>query len=225
MLVPMTDAKPIETLGKATVILLGLNVLWDVVAIGSSAMQLGLIERMQRGDYTQAEAEANDLREMLLGIGGTGLFLLTSIVFLTWFYRAYANVEALGHSRERTSGWAIGVWFIPFASLVWPYQMTQEIFRKSQPRSDEEVVFGAVPPFVLAWWVFWVIDNIFGQVVFRVSNSETLSGLETATVMAMVHNGIAIGSAGLAILVVRALTERQEPGLAALRGDTRPAVF
>lgn len=222
----MTEAKSLESLGKATVALLGLNVLWEAVSIGSGSMQLGLLERMHAGNFTDAELEANDLREMLLGFGGTALFAVTAIVFLMWFHRAYSNVEALGHMRERTSGWAVGVWFIPIASLFWPYQMTKEIFRKDMPATDDEdVAFKGVPPLVTIWWIAWVGSNIFGQVVFRLSDTYTVSGLENATVMSMVHSVVAIGSAVLAILMVRALTERQERGLAALHGATQPAVF
>ncbi|MFK7991389.1 MAG: DUF4328 domain-containing protein [Sandaracinaceae bacterium] len=220
----MLEPKPLASLGKAVAVLLGLNALWDIAALGSGALQMSLIERMQRGDFTQAEAEANDLREQLIGLSGMALYLLTAIVFLVWFYRAYANVEALGHTRERTSGWAIGVWFVPFASLVWPYQMTQEIFRKSMPEDDEDLSFGVVPGVVLVWWGFWIVDNILGQVVFRIG-TDTLAELETATFVAMLHNAIGIGSAVCAALVVRALTAQQERGLSALRGETEPAVF
>lgn len=79
-----------------------------------------------------AEAEANDERMGAVGIVLLASFLVAGIVWLVWQHRTHAalhrkGVRGLGFS----SGWAVGWWFIPVASLWKPFQVNREAWKAS----------------------------------------------------------------------------------------------
>jgi hypothetical protein len=208
-------------------ILLALNVVFALGTIGSSMMQLELLGRMDVGDYTLAELEANDARQMLLGVASVGVFLVTSIAFLVWFRRAYGNLEAFGCSTAHGKGWAIGAWFVPILSLFRPFQMTRELWTKSDPDADpEEVVVASGPPLLGAWWAAWIVANVLGQASARVgASAETPGELELSTFVDLAYDATTLVSAPLAILVVRGITARQEARAERLAGGAAPMEF
>ena len=54
------------------------------------------------------------------------------------------------------------------------------------------------------WWTFWIINNIFGQIVFRVTlNAETLDELMNSTMVGMIGNIIGIPLALITVKVIK----------------------
>jgi len=208
----MSAYKSLRGVGLATMILLGLNAAAVTLSLPSAMAQLELAGRIEIGDYDDAELTSNDLRQQLLGLAQTGLYLVTAIVFVVWFHRAYTNLRAWDHLPAHGTGWAIGGWFVPILSLFRPYQIARETWWASAPQSPEESVLApSGPPLLAAWWGAWIIDNILGQITFRVSMAvETPSGLKAATVLQMANDLVMFVAAVLALLVVRGLTKRQE---------------
>lgn len=204
---------PGSGLARATMGLLGLGLLTDVLGIGSSLMQVGLLERVERGELVSPEAAAaNDAREQVLGIGQTGLFLFTAILFLVWMHRAYKNLPLLGAPRASfTPGGAVGAWFIPLVNLVRPYQAMAELWRRSGPIPDsEDFATPSSPAIMKAWWGMWIVSNLFGQIVIRTSlTSSELPELITMSWEQAVSSLLGIFSAVLAILVVHDVSARQ----------------
>ena len=88
----------------------------------------------QRDLVTQDDLDTTDLREGLIA----GLTLIATVVtivlFIRWFRRAYRNLPALGAEPLRfKSWWTIGGWFIPIANLFRPKEMANDIWRASDP--------------------------------------------------------------------------------------------
>lgn len=220
MLVAMDAYKSLRGVGLATVVLLALNAASVLATIPSSLAQLALADRIATGDFLEADLVANDLRQQLLAIAGVGLMLVTAVVFIVWFHRAYTNLRAWNHEPAHGPGWAIGGWFVPILSLFRPYQIAREIWSASGPASpDDEPALQAGSPILVAWWTAWIADNILGQITFRVSmNVETPSGLSTATQLQIVNDALMCVAAILALLVVRAITRRQEERAAQTAG-------
>ncbi|MEE2641242.1 MAG: DUF4328 domain-containing protein [Planctomycetota bacterium] len=138
--------QPIAGLGKAAMILLVLGALVDLLSLGSSAMQWALLNQIKNGgEITEAAAQANDVREMLIGLVTLLVYLVTAIVFLVWFHRAYKNLPALGgRNLATTPGWATGSFFIPILNLFRPYQAVAEIWKTvAPPGRPQTIVIGS----------------------------------------------------------------------------------
>jgi hypothetical protein len=80
---------------------------------------------------TLAEVNASDELNAFIGFAQFGLLVLTAILFIRWFRRAYRNVEPLGGERRFKTGWAIGGWFVPFLNLWRPEQIANDIWHRA----------------------------------------------------------------------------------------------
>lgn len=226
MLARMAEYRSLRGVGLATVVLLCLNVASVLVTIPSSLAQLGLADRLETGDYDDAELDANDTRA--IGIVAFSLYIATAIVFAIWFHRAYTNLRAFGHETRHGTGWAIGGWIVPILSLFRPYQITREIWWTSAPSAEAGTELPSGPPVLVAWWAAWITNGVLGQIVFRTSmNVNTPSALKVATNLQMGSDVVMLVTAVLAVIIVRTITRRQEERAAAGAGlsDTEIAAL
>jgi len=144
----------------------------------SSFMQL---ELLSRGSFSDAEAQANDLRQQLIGRMGFALYCFTVVIFGCWIVRAQKNVRALGaDGLRKTPGWAVGSFFIPITNLWVPYQAMRDLWQASHnPRSWKDAAVDAILP---EWWTLWIVSNFLGHLSFRaMTNAQGLEGLQSAT--------------------------------------------
>ena len=145
----------------------------SVVAIVSGAFEIQLLRDFQAGtfdsetDPTDA-ANANDLRQGIVGVMQALIFITSGVLILMWTYRANFNARRLGASgMEFSPGWAVGWYFVPFANLWKPYQAMKEIWQASASpeRWEQEDRTWLLP----LWWTIWIISNILGNVAFRLA--------------------------------------------------------
>ncbi len=93
--------------------------------------------------------------------------LITCIVFIQWFRRAYFNLHQLGFKYlEYKEGWAAGGWFVPIASLVIPYRIMMELwenlhvhFKKDENSSHRSMIH--------LWWALFISSNILSAIIER----------------------------------------------------------
>jgi hypothetical protein len=229
----LTAAEPYRsagTLARVVTLLLVAYIVAALLSIGSGYMQLGLLERAGGGhtdfeSVTEAhepisdeEAEANDLRELVVGLLLLAVFLFNVVAFLIWLHRAYSNLTALGNPKQKldySPGWAIGAWFIPIINIVLPYRIVREIWAKSDPsiRTADDLQFTPAAPssLLLAWWLVWVAATVAGNLSFRfTSDVKTPADFIFATKWDIFSTALNIAAAVLAILVVRSIARRQE---------------
>jgi hypothetical protein len=149
------------------------QVVISVVAIVSGAFEIQLLRDFQAGtfdsetDLTDA-ANANDLRQAIVGGVQALIFITSGVLILMWIYRANFNARRLGASgMEFSPGWAVGWHFVPFANLWKPYQAMKEIWQASAnpERWEQEDRTWLLP----LWWTIWIISNILGNIVFRLA--------------------------------------------------------
>jgi hypothetical protein len=201
-------------------ILLAVCILINLLSIFSSYQQLELISRVIDGaQVTSEEITANDARQAMVLILWGLVFFVTGVTFLVWMYRAYRNLEALGNIKERldfSAGWAVGSFFVPFINLVYPFQAMREIWNKSDPkvRNADELawqVTSYTPPLIIIWWLVWLASNVTGHLHRTFADdAKTPETILWVTQFGIIADLIAIGSAILAILVVRGVKRRQE---------------
>ncbi|MEX2286862.1 MAG: DUF4328 domain-containing protein [Planctomycetaceae bacterium] len=201
-----------SSLVKVVTVLMAIYVLMTIVSIGSSLLQLSVLNQLKAGvDVPEEILQMNDLREFVIAITFMGVFIALAICFLRWVYRANRNAQALVRSPLTISpGWSVGWYFVPIMNLFKPYQAVKEIWQASTP-AVADWRKAPVSPIVGFWWTFWILDNIASQASVRLSfRADDVSELITSTGVDIGSSAIGIPSAVLALLLVRNLHNMQE---------------
>jgi Domain of unknown function (DUF4328) len=188
----------------------------------SDLMERDLLQRIKDSAFvTLQEAKESDSRQATIAFIQTGLFIVSASVFLYWFYLAYRNLLAFGIGWLRYSPrWTWLGFVIPIFNLFRPYQIAAEIWTISNPntlnRSD------AVDPIVKWWWGIFLVVNELGRILLRTSlRSDTIDQALNGNLLTIFLDGSYILAAGITILFVRSLTQRQEQKYAALTATLR----
>ena len=137
-----------------------------------------------------------------------GVYIATIVLFLMWMYRSNENLSAFGTSSSYSSGWAVGSWFIPFASLVIPYRATRELWNKSVPNTRTMFSNLSPPAFFPIWWTFWLLSNFASNAYLRLSFSEQLSP-ENDALLGALTSILSIVAAWFAMKVVAEIDKQQ----------------
>jgi hypothetical protein len=146
---------------------------------------------------------------------GLAAFILTTIVFLFFFHRAYSNLAVLGPGEQRWStGWSVGAWFIPFLCIFRPKQIANDIWRGSDG--------SAVPAIFNWWWAFWILGGAaqFGSE----EQGVTIAEAKFLVIVEAVGESFIVAGALCAAAVVRLIARRQHLR-AELIGDRQQASF
>ncbi len=84
------------------------------------------------------------------------LFAAAGVVFIVWMWRAHKNLYAFPGVHPRMGpGWSIGGWFIPFANLVIPARVMNDVAKGSEPWVPMR---GSVHPLVASWWTALIVS-------------------------------------------------------------------
>ncbi len=186
-------------------VLLGLQAVLNIIGGWSSWLQLQLLS----GPFTEAEAQANDLRELIISRVALGMLLATLLVFGTWIVRAHRNLPALGAEKlDVRPGWAVGYFFVPFANLWKPYTAMRTLWQASHhaPRWDLE----DAPWWLVAWWVLWLLSALLGRLVFSaVTHATTLDEFVDMTRLTIASSMVDLVLDGVAALLVYRIWKAQ----------------
>ncbi|MFZ3468552.1 DUF4328 domain-containing protein [Streptomyces sp. 4.24] len=199
-------------LATATIVLLAVSGLYALLLTGTG---LYVASVLRDGTYPDAGAEDSlTLPDGLMAVVAAvslPLLLATAVLFIIWFHRVHGNAEILGPDRvTRSSGWAIGGWFIPVGNLFIPYRMAKGIWGASlQLGPDGGYRHVSTAP-VTSWWLLWVATLISDRVYSRLyTNANDPDGLAAAADAAAVNGVLSLAAAVLAILFVHKLTALQ----------------
>jgi len=151
------------------------------------------------------------LLELGLGLGTIVVYIATIVLFLMWLYRSYENLVAFGVAKrdlQYSSGWAVGSFFVPFASLVVPYRAVKELWRKSVPHSGGMFSELSPPAFFPLWWALWLLSNIANQIYFRLTLRGELPP-DVSAILDIVTAVLDIFAVIPAIMVIREIDRQQ----------------
>ena len=189
--------------------LLWASVAISVISVISGIVEYRLLQAIAAGQFDSdaemtAAAQANDLRQGIIGIAYIVLLLATSVVVLVWIYGANRNAHSLGAAGMRfTPGWAVGWYFIPIFNLWKPYQAMKEIWKASADPGNWHAQLRS--PLLPWWWFIWIVSCIVANAMFRYTlKAEELDELINAS-------GISIASDALDVpldLVLIAIIDR-----------------
>jgi hypothetical protein len=204
----MNNLKPNDQRARVAIILIWLVLLMDVIAFTSGYFQYDLLVGVANGNELSMEtANANDLRQRIVGIFEIVIFIISGITFIRWFRRAYYNLKLKWDYLAETDGWVVGAWFVPIVSLYKPYRMMKELYLETHSVLTNKG-FDLSSRFTTAhlpwWWALWIINSIMGQILFRFSlRAESLNELISLTYFNMCVNVIGVPLAIITVKVIK----------------------
>lgn len=219
---PLKSSEPYRpNKGRALAVTASLLVYVGVTVL--SVVAVGLGGYLPAAEVIPAEAgeEAVGLGDLVAGLVALltlAVYAATVVLFCMWVHRAYKNLPALGNPPKYLNyspRWAVGSFFIPLASLVLPYIIVKEIWDRSDPsvRTETDLMFTPAggSPLLLGWWIVWVVSNVLSNISYRLSAEDAPPDTQAMLMKLGIFSDFAnIGAAVLAVLVVRAVTARQE---------------
>jgi hypothetical protein len=159
---------------------------------------------------TQAEAEATDTM-VVFSLLEVPMLLACGVLFIVWLYQAHRCDRMDPSWQKRSSGWAIGSWFVPIVNLWFPFQVVSDLRRGA--RGDAREPSEALQWF---WWIGFVLYFLSSRAASRaylsasVVPDEDIDGyvdeLTTAVNLELAAEVFSVVTAVLAIVMVRQLT-------------------
>jgi len=185
----------------------------DVVAIASNLSRWVTLRQVAHQDIGPERVAEFALQHGAIAALKVLTLIPTMVLWLVWLHRAYANLRLVGSRQSKfTAGASIGFWFIPFANLFLPYQITADLWLRSDARNVEASLAGRGAPALLGWWwVGYIIARLLDRSYF--SLAENLNSVEqqlAAATAGILASTVGIVAALLAIAVVRGIDMRQQ---------------
>lgn len=186
-----------------------------LIGIISGYFELELLKNAQLGIYAdESEANASDLRQGIIGITQTGIYIASVVLFLNWFRRAYGNLHRFGATYlKHKESMAVWAWFIPIVFLFRPVQIMSEIWNETQEKikkfdSSYNIKNGG---FIIGlWWALFIISNFIGRYVMKTAfKDETIEQLIEGSQAILISDVMQIPEALLVILIVSQLSKME----------------
>ena len=202
------NLRPNKQRARNAIMLIWIVMGLEVVLLISGYLQYELLNQWSNGGEISIEsADANDSREQILGIVYMIAYILSSVMFIQWFRRAYYNLHQKINHLSYSEGWAAGAWFVPILNLFRPYQIMKELYNETKNlllKNGLNISKSFSTNLVGLWWALWIIGSFLGQAVFRLSmNAETIDELTTMTMVSMASNVFGIPLGLIAIKVIQ----------------------
>jgi Domain of unknown function (DUF4328) len=202
----MKKLKPNGQRAKNAITLIWIVLTLEIISLISEYFQYGLLQNAQNGIEISIEvADANDMRQRIIGILYLIALIVSAVTFIQWFRRAYYNLQLKTNHLTYSDGLAAGSWFIPIICFYRPYQIMKELYHETKSLlMKNKINFSQVfnNSSLGLWWTLWVINNLLGHFIFRYP-TDTIDQLTEVTVASMISNIIGIPLALLAIKIVK----------------------
>jgi len=200
---------------KTVITVFWVLILFLVIGIISGYYELELLKNAQLGEFVdESTASASDLRQMIIGLLQTGLTIVSIIVFLNWFRRAYGNLHRLGITYlKHDESMAVWSWFIPIIFLFRPVQIMKEIWAETKQgiqeyNSNDSLSSGG---FIIGlWWALFITSNFIGKYVLQVAFKEdTIAQMIEGSQAVFIFDVLQIPEALLVILIITRLSKME----------------
>lgn len=102
-----------------------------------------------------------EMLDGLLAVFYFGVVIFSVVAYLMWLNLSVKNLDPLGVTRYKyTPGWAVGWWFVPFASLVMPFLVVRDLWKASMPGfTGEDWKETSATPMLGLWWAAWLLSS------------------------------------------------------------------
>lgn len=130
--------------------------------------------------------------------------MATATAFLAWLSRSVENAPPLGAGTPKDSPRAaIGWWFVPIASLVKPYQIVADLYRRMAAPGSAQTASVTI---VAVWWLCFIGQGFLARVA-QVLPMTSLDTIRTGLSILLISSVIDLVAAGLAIVIVRRIQQ------------------
>ncbi len=192
---------------KILIVVFWIIIIATMIGIALDFFELDLLNRIDQGTgFTMEEADDNDSRQLLAGIIIFIIRVISIVVFLNWFRRAYNNIIRMGQKADYSESTAAWSWFVPIMNLFVPVKIMTEINNGLQYQLHKMNVTlsrNGVSLIIGLWWAVHIINNIYATVVNRISlSAETASEMMIGTQNSIYSEILTIVEALLVIFMV-----------------------
>tara|TARA_R110001592_G_scaffold237306_6_gene496212 strand:+ start:21974 stop:22705 length:732 start_codon:yes stop_codon:yes gene_type:complete len=206
------NLKPNQQRAQYALWILLLLVLIKVVAIVTFYLQYHLLDQWMNGAMVDMDAaEANDRRVLIVGLFDIVVRIATIIAVILWFRRAYFNLHLRFQNLTYSEGWAAGGWFVPFMSLVVPYQIFNDLFTQTKQflkKFDIPERNKLNDTLLITWWLVWICNTISQNIFKRFTRSETdVEKLANYTLFDIGFTAVDVIALVMLIAIVKAYSE------------------
>ena len=186
-----------------------LVVLAWIAGVALLGWEIHLINEAKVGHATHEDFVTAIHRENTLFAIKIILLVVTFVVFVLWFYRAYRNLDALGGERRYRAGWAFWSWVVPPLQVFLPPLIAVDMWRGSDPHIKRETAVGH--GVVWWWWSTGAVALAVGMKAQSVIHSAvTIDDVEFAAKLWFVSAALLVVSGMLAMRMVGDITQREE---------------
>ncbi len=133
--------------------------------------QMLLLQDANNGSMITLEAaNANDMRQLLIGIVFLLVIIGAAITFIMWFRRGYYNLHKIVPNLSHSEGWAAGAWFVPILNWFRPYNIMKEMVYETEDvlakadlieRKNRARQVGI-------WWALWISYSVISNIISRI---------------------------------------------------------
>jgi hypothetical protein len=180
---------------------------FEIISLVSGYFQFDLLLTIEDGVYVSStRIAANDIREQSIAWLMVLASIISGITFIQWFRRAYYNLHERCENLMYSEGWAAGSWFVPIICLFRPLQIMRELYEQTNyyllskgAQLKQELTTGLLG----TWWTLWILNNVIGQIVFRMSvDPDTFGQIKAVSMLGMVGNimGVILGFITLKVI-------------------------
>lgn len=204
--------KPLGVLTYWVVAMLAVTAVIDILGVVSLLIERSLVlDSLAGRPVSIEEAVASDNRVEAIGGWTLIALLVTAVLWCIWQHRAHSNLRSFGRiGLSYTPGWAVGWWFIPFASLWKPLGAMSELWKASEPTDDPKGWWRARAWSVLGlWWACWIGGNLLDIVASAMQQESDLSSVASSDIVAVLARLVEIAAAICAVLILRDILGRQ----------------
>ena len=168
--------------------------------VRAAAVALTLVQGPEQA-YFNRFAETFGIILLLINLGSL-------ILFLIWFYRANANVRAMGADGLMGSpGLSVGWFFIPIAFLFMPYVVVRDTWKASAAPRDWQGQ--PTPPLPGFWWAAFLTTYLVASFSFHLALDRFDDALGAVAMLDLISNGAGVVANLLGAMLVQKIQALQ----------------
>jgi eukaryotic-like serine/threonine-protein kinase len=215
---PTVDAgqlRGLRSLSIAAMALVAVVAVLNLVSIPNDLAYMSNIQDFIDGELVDT-AEIEDQEDMR-GMYGALIILsllASATVWVVWQQKARAVAKGLGAGGQRHSEpLAAFSWIIPIGNLWLPKQVTNDLWRASDPEAPAPTNIAGKPvwPLIDLWWALWIIGAVIGRLAFNAEEPDTVAELDSYLSDLRIELGttiVTLAASVLAVLILHRITLR-----------------
>lgn len=205
----MGELKPNGKRAKQAILWIWIVLALEVASAISSYMEYNLYQTMAHGvEVPEDVMDANDMRQGVIDFLNGIASIISVVMFLRWFGRAYHNLhQILDHRLAHREGWAVGSWFVPIINVYRPYQIMKELYLKTKEwLANKGMEQNLTTHSVGWWWTLWILSGVVAYLCFKLAmmiEPEAIDDAITRNIMYMVSCVVTIPLALITVKVIK----------------------